>query len=112
MNPLFGRVSVNWNRPRLEQTPLEQKSDKADDDDGDDQRWNVAKTVAHQNPDTDCAQHQELAVRKIDDPCQSEDQRDANPHQDDHARDGEAVHELLDKGHHDTSLLGQRGGSR
>ena len=72
-------------------------------------RRNVAETVAHQNPDADRAQHQELAVREIDDPGQSEDQRDANPHEDDDARHGEAVYELLKKGDH-TSLLGQRRG--
>ena len=96
MKPLFGRVSVNWNRPRSSR-----KSDKPDDGDGDDQRRNVAKAVADQGPDAHRAQHEEFAMGEIDDAGQSEDQCDPDPHQDDHARDRETVHELLDEGHHD-----------
>ena len=104
---MFGRVSVNW-----KQGPqLEQKSDKADDDDGNKNGGNVAETVAwHQNPDADCAWgiRNSPCARKLMIPVNPEDQGDADPHQDDYASQPKGCSlELLDKRHHDTSLLGQ-----
>ena len=97
-----GHESVVRTRQReLKQSSLEEEADKPDDNNGDDDRRNVAEAVANQGPNANRAQHQKLAVSEIDNAGQSEDQRDADPHQDDHARDRETIHELLDKGHHD-----------
>src|SRR5271168_705908 len=48
---------VRTKQRELEQTPLEEKADEADDSDGDEKRRNIAKAVSHQDPDADRAQH-------------------------------------------------------
>ena len=60
----------------------------------------------------DAADHQELAVGEVDDAGQAEDQRDADPDQDDDARHRQAVDELLEKDVHRSALTRQVGGFR